>query len=88
MRNDKIKVRITETDAILEVVVFSKREGRIEVVLGDGVHSIKCELAPTANGRAFSGTAMGREIVYERSVAEVAADVAAENHDYRDSRRR
>jgi len=31
---------------------------------------------------------MGREIVYERSRDQVAADVELENHDYRDSRRR
>jgi len=37
---------------------------------------------------AYAGSAMGREIVYERSPDEVAVDVAEENHDYRDSRRR
>ena len=88
MNNQKIKVRVTETDMIMDVGVFSKREDRIEVVLGEGVHSVKCELLPTANGNAYVGAAMGREIVYERSREQVKEDVEVETHDYRDSRRR
>ncbi|MDH3342890.1 MAG: hypothetical protein OEM07_04120 [Gammaproteobacteria bacterium] len=88
MNDQKIKVRVTETDMIMDVTVFSKREDRIEVVLGEGVHSVKCELLPTPNGMAYVGSAMGREIVYERSRDEVKADLEVENHDYRDSRRR
>lgn len=88
MNVQKIKVRVTETDMIMEVGIFSKSEDKIEVVLGEGVHSVKCELLPTANGNAYVGAAMGREIVYERSRDEVKADVEVETHDYRDSRRR
>ena len=88
MNEQKIKVRVTETDMVMEVGVFSKHEDRIEVVLGEGIHSVKCELLPTANGVAYVGSAMGREIVYERSRDEVKADVEVETHDYRDSRRR
>ena len=88
MNEQKIKVRVTETDMIMEVTVFSKREDRIEVVLGEGIHSVKCELLPTPNGMAYVGSAMGREIVYERSREQVQADVDEETHDYRDSRRR
>ena len=88
MNEQKIKVRVTETDVVMEVVVFSKREDRIEVVLGEGVHSVKCELLPNANGNAYVGSAMGREIVYERSRDQVKEDVEVETHDYRDSRRR
>jgi len=88
MSNEKIEVRVTETDAIMEVVVFSKRLDRVEVVLGEGVHSVKCELTLTANGNAYVGSAMGREIVYERSREQVEADIELEEHDYRDSRRR
>ena len=88
MNDQKIKVRVTETDMIMDVTVFSKREDRIEVVLGEGVHSVKCELLPTANGNAYVGAAMGREIVYERSREQVKEDVEVETHDYRDSRRR
>ena len=88
MNNQKIDVRVTETEQILPVTVFSKRPDKIEVVLGEGVHSVKCELTLTANGNAYAGSAMGREIVYERSREDVVADITLENHDYRDSRRR
>jgi DUF2075 family protein len=36
---------------------------------------VKCELSPTRNGRAYAGTVMGREIVYERSQEQVQADI-------------
>ncbi len=88
MAEQKIEIRVTETDMTMQVVVFSKSPDKIEVVLGEGVHSVKCELLPTANGLAYAGSAMGREIVYERSREQVQADVELENHDYRDSRRR
>ena len=88
MSERKITVRVTETDKTMEVVVFSQREDKIEVVLGEGVHSVKCELLPTANGFAYAGSVMGREVVYERSRQQVREDVEQENHDYRDSRRR
>ena len=88
MTEEKIKIRVTETDKTMDVVVFSKRPDRIEVILGEGVHSVKCELMPTANGAAYAGSAMGREIVYERSREQVKADVELAEHDYRDSRRR
>ena len=88
MNEQKIEVRVTETDKMMQVVVFSKRSDRIEVVLGEGVHSVKCELLPTANGLAYAGSVMGREVVYEHSREQVEADVELENHDYRDSRRR
>lgn len=88
MSEEKIKVKVTETDMMMEVVVYSKRPDRIEVILGEGVHSVKCELLPTQNGMAYAGSVMGREVVYERSQEKVKADVELENHDYRDSRRR
>ncbi len=88
MTEQKIKVKVTETDMMMEVVVYSKSEDKIEVMLGEGIHSVKCELLPTANGIAYAGSVMGREVVYERSREQVAEDVELENHDYRDSRRR
>ncbi len=88
MSENKIEIRVTETGATMEVGVFSKRPDRIEVVLGDGIHSVKCELTLTANATAYAGSAMGREIVYERSREQVEADIELETHDYRDSRRR
>ena len=88
MSEQKIQIRVTETDMLMDVSVFSKSPDKIEVVLGEGIHSVKCELLPTANGVAYAGSAMGREIVYERSREQVEEDVEEENHDYRDSRRR
>jgi hypothetical protein len=75
MNNEKIKVRNTETGDLLEVVVFEKRANRIEVVVGQGVHSVRCELTPTRTGVAYAGTVMGRELVYERSTEQVQADI-------------
>ena len=45
-------------------------------MLHEGAHSVFCELKPTADARAYVGTSLGREIVYERSRAEVEADIA------------
>jgi len=72
---EKITVRVTSTGQTMEVVVLSKRASGITVVLGEGVHNVKCELSPTRNGRAYAGTVMGREIVYERSQEQVQADI-------------
>lgn len=88
MNEQKIEVRITESDMTMQVSVFSKQANKIEVMLGEGIHSVKCELLPNANGNAYVGSAMGREIVYERSIEQVQQDVDIETHDYRDSRRR
>ncbi|MGQ0749403.1 MAG: hypothetical protein ACT4PS_02600 [Betaproteobacteria bacterium] len=75
MNDEKIKVRVTGSGQTLDVVVFSKRADRIEVVLGEGVHSVRCALMPTRNGLAYAGNALGREIVYERSREQVQADI-------------
>ena len=79
MSEERITVRVTTTGQTLEVVVFSKRADAIEVVLGEGVHSVRCRLTPTRNGLAYAGNAMGREIVYERARGEVAADLERVN---------
>lgn len=71
---EKIKVR-TEAGQLLEVVVYDKRPDRIQVVLGEGLHSVRCDLTPTRNGLAYAGSVMGREIVYERSREQVQADI-------------
>jgi len=75
MHIEKITVRVTESGKTMEVVVLSKHANRIQVVLGEGVHSVKCDLSPTPNRTAFSGKALGREIVYERSPEQVQADI-------------
>ncbi len=76
MNNEKIPVRVTSSGQTIEVVGFAKRLDLIQVVLGEGVHSVRCDLVPTRNGQAYAGNAMGREIVYERSREQVKADLA------------
>ena len=49
---EKIKVR-TENGQTLEVVVLDKRAERIQVVLGQGEHSVKCTLSPSRNALAY-----------------------------------
>ncbi len=78
MNTEKIKLRM-ENGQIIEVVILSKRASGIQVVLGEGIHNVKCDLAPTRNGLAYSGTAMGRELVYERSREQVQADIDRDN---------
>jgi hypothetical protein len=75
MHDERITVRVTSTGQTLDVVVFSKRPEVITVVLGEGVHSVRCSLTPTRNGFAYAGNALGREIVYERSQQQVRADI-------------
>lgn len=74
MNDERIKVR-TESGQVLDVVVLSKAASGIQVVLGEGVHSVKCQLSPTRNGMAYVGSVMGRELVYERSRDQVQADL-------------
>jgi hypothetical protein len=76
MNDEKIKVRVTSSGQDLQVVVLNKSLERIEVVLGEGVHSVRCALSPTRSGAAYVGTAMGREIIYERTRDQVKADLA------------
>lgn len=87
MENEKIPVR-TESGQTLQLVVLDKRADRIQVVLGEGVHSVKCELTPTRNGLAYAGSIMGRELVYERSREQVQADIDRVNPALRASSRR
>ena len=85
MNDEKITVRVTSSGQTLEVVVLDKRLDVIQIVLGEGVHNVRCDLVPTRNGSAYVGNAKGREIVYERSREDVKADLAyaAGFHDHR-----
>lgn len=76
MNDEKIQVRVTSSGQTIDVVVLNKHAERIEVVIGEGVHNVRCELLPTRNGAAYVGNARGREIVYERSREAVKADLA------------
>ena len=88
MFTEKITVRVTESRQTLDVVVFSKRADLIEVVIGEGIHNVKCVLTPTRNGLAYAGSVMGREIVYERSREQVQADIDRLNPTLRKPSRR
>ncbi len=79
MADQKIKVKVTDTGKTMDVVVLNKRVEFIEVVLGEGIHSVKCQLTPTRNGMAYAGSAMGREIVYEKSRDQVKAEIELYN---------
>jgi hypothetical protein len=75
MITERITVRVTESRQTLDVVVLDKRAERITVVIGEGIHNVKCDLTPTRNGLAYAGTVRGRELVYERSCKEVQSDI-------------
>ncbi len=87
MSDERIKVK-TENGQVLDVVVLSKRAEVIQVVLGEGVHSVKVSLSPTRNNLAYVGSVMGREIVYERSRDQVQADIDRLNPNVRHTNRR
>jgi hypothetical protein len=87
MYTEKIKLR-TENGQLIEVAVLSKRADHIEVVIGEGVHNVKCQLTPTRNGLAYAGSIMGREVVYERSREQVQADIDRLNPNLRKPRGR
>lgn len=88
MITEKITVRVTETGQVLGVVVLDKRAERIQVVLGEGIHNVKCDLTPTRSELAYAGAVMGREIVYERSRKQVQADIDRLNPVLRKPQRR
>lgn len=87
MEIEKIKVR-AESGQLIEVTVLNKRAEHITVLLGQGEHSVKCDLAPTRNGLAYAGSVMGRELIYERSREQVQADIDRLNPVLRPSSRR
>jgi hypothetical protein len=87
MHTEKINLR-TETGQLIEVAVLNKRADHIEVVIGEGVHNVKCQLTPTRNGLAYAGSIMGREVVYERSREQVQADIDRLNPNLRKPRGR
>jgi hypothetical protein len=72
MDSEKIKLK-TETGQTVEAVVLSKHADRIDVVFGE---SVRCSLTPTRNGLAYVGSVRGREVTYERSRADVEAEIA------------
>lgn len=75
MQNEMISVSNTESGQIMDVLVFDKRASQITVVIGEGVHSMKCELTPTKNEQAYVGSVLGREIIYHCSREQVQSEL-------------
>ena len=67
---------------------LNKRAELSKVVVGEGVHSVRCTLVPTRNAMAYVSSVMGREIVYERSRDQVQADIDRLNPSLRKPRGR
>ena len=88
MNDEKITVRVTQSGQTMDVVVLTKHADRITVVLGEGVHNVRCDLVPTRNAQAYVGNVMGREIVYERPRSLVQADIDRVHPGLRGSGRR
>lgn len=87
MRNETISVVNTESGRPLDVVVLNKRADLITVVIGEGVHSVQCDLVPTKNGQAYVGSVMGREMIYHHSRDQVQAELDRLNPALKKSRR-
>ncbi|MBK9595930.1 MAG: hypothetical protein IPO57_11455 [Rhodocyclales bacterium] len=85
MNIEKIKVRVTQSGQTMDVVVLNKRASGITVVLGEGQHSMKCELSPTRS-LAYAGSVMGRGSS-ERSREQVQADIDRLNPAMREYKR-
>jgi hypothetical protein len=72
VESEKIELK-TETGQAVEAVVLNKHADRIDVVIAQ---SVRCSLTPTRNQLAYVGTVRGRELIYERSRAQVEAELA------------
>jgi hypothetical protein len=86
MKNETITVINTESGQSMDVIVLNKRANQITVVIGKGVHNVRCDLVPTKNGQAYAGSVMGREIVFHRSREQVQADLDRDNPALKKSR--
>jgi K+/H+ antiporter YhaU regulatory subunit KhtT len=75
MQNEMISVSNTESGQTMDVLVFDKRASQITVVIGEGVHSMKCNLTPTKNEQAYVGSVLGREIIYHCSREQVQSEL-------------
>jgi hypothetical protein len=86
MHNETIKVTNTESGKEMDVVVFSKHVDQITVIIGEGVHSVQCDLTPTKYKNSYAGSVLGREMIYHRSVEEVQEELDQANPALRKSR--
>jgi hypothetical protein len=72
MEIERIELK-TEGGQTIDAVVLEKRADRIDLVIAE---SVRCSLRPTRNQLAYVGTIRGREVTYERSRADVEAEIA------------
>jgi hypothetical protein len=86
MQNETIMVTNTDSGMEMEVVVFSKRADQITIVIGEGVHSVQCDLTPTKYKNSYAGSVLGREMIYHRSVEDVQAELDQNNPALKKSR--
>lgn len=63
----------TESGQTIEATLMRMHADRIDVLIGE---EFRLTLRPSRSGRAYVGSLQGRELVYERSVADVRAALA------------
>jgi hypothetical protein len=86
MQNEMIMVTNTDSGKEMEVVVYSKRADQITIIIGEGVHSVQCDLTPTKYKNSYAGSVLGREMIYHRSVEDVQAELDQNNPSLKKSR--
>ena len=86
MQNEMITVTNTDSGKEMEVLVYSKKVNLITIVIGEGVHSVQCDLTPTKYQNSYAGSVMGREMIYHKSVEEVQAELDQDNPALKKSR--
>jgi hypothetical protein len=86
MQNETITVTNTESGQSMEVVVLKKQTNLISIVIGEGVHSVQCDLTPTKYKNSYAGNILGREMIYHKSVDEVQAELDHDNPAIKKSR--
>ena len=87
MQNERSSGFSTESGQTMNVLVFDKRANEITVVIGEGIHSMKCLLIPTKNKQAYVGSILGREIIYHCSREQVQDELDSVNPDLKKSRK-
>lgn len=87
MQNEMISVSNTESGQTMDVLVYDKKANQITVVIGEGVHSMKCNLTPTKNEQAYVGSVLGREIIYHCSREQVQSELDEINPAMKKSRK-
>jgi hypothetical protein len=86
MQNETITVTNTESGQSMEVVVLKKQTNLISIVIGEGVHSVQCDLTPTKYKNSYAGSVLGREMIYHKSVDEVQTELDHDNPAIKKSR--